>query len=261
MSKFGAYLKTRDFRNTILLAIGSVIAVVLIAFFSLGFYTNHGQGIPVPQLKGLSAEKAFQILKDQGFDYQVDSVFQLDKPPGSVIEQDPDAGTLVKQNRVIYITVVSGLAPNISLPDVEQTPYISAVATLKNLGLKIDTTYRSDIAKNQVLEIQYNGQVIKPGFKLPKGSTITLVLGDGAGASEVEIPDLINQDLDAAKFVIGHSGGLALGEIQYQGAITDSTNLVVIGQSPMKTDSATKVAIGTRINLTVTQGKKADGAN
>jgi beta-lactam-binding protein with PASTA domain len=261
MNKFGAYLKTKDFRKTILLAIGSVIAVVLIAFFSLSFYTNHGEGIPVPKLIGMQADRAFDILKDQGFDYQVDSVYQLDKPPGSITQQDPDPGTLVKQNRIIYLTVISGLAPNISLPDVEQQAYISAVGTLKNFGLKVDTVYRSDIAKNQVLEVQFGGQVIKPGFKLPKGSTITLVLGDGAGASEIEIPDLINQDLDAAKFVIHNSGGLTLGEIQYLGTITDSTNLVVIRQSPMKTDSATKVSIGTPINLTVTQGKKTNGPN
>ena len=69
MNKFGAYLKTKAFRNTILSAIGAVIAVVLIAFFSLSFYTNHGEGIPVPQLKGLQADKAFALLKEQGFDY------------------------------------------------------------------------------------------------------------------------------------------------------------------------------------------------
>ena len=41
MSKFGAYLKTKNFRNTLLMAIGSVILIVLIIFSSLNFYTNH----------------------------------------------------------------------------------------------------------------------------------------------------------------------------------------------------------------------------
>ncbi len=260
MNKFGAYIKTKDFRNTILLAIGSVIVVVLIAFFSLSFYTNHGEGIPVPQLKGLPADRAFDILKEQGFDYQVDSVYQLDKPPGSIIEQDPDPGTLVKQNRIIYLTVVSGLAPNILLPDVEQSTYLSAVPTLKNIGLKIDTIYRSDIAKDRVLEVQFGGQVIKAGTKIPKGSTITLVLGNGAGANEVLIPDLVNLDLDEARVALMGSGGLTLGEIQYMGAITDTNNVIVISQKPIPGDSA-KVSIGTKINITVTQGKKTNGPN
>ena len=256
MNKFGAYLKTKDFRKTILLAIGSVIAVVLIAFFSLSFYTHHGTGIPVPKLEGLPIEKALDILKDQGFDYQVDSVYKADTAPGIVIQQDPDPETLVKENRKIYLTMSIRQAPLVSLPKIDSMSYISAVPTLLNYGLKVgDTTYRSDIARNVVLEVRLGGQIIKAGTKVPKGSRIDLVLGDGAGANEVEIPDLINQDLDGVRFVIKNSN-LTLGTITYQGAITDSNNVIVVAQSPVKTDSASKVSIGTRINLTVIQGKK-----
>jgi beta-lactam-binding protein with PASTA domain len=256
MSKFGSYLKTKSFRNTILLAIGSVIVIVLIVFYGLDYYTRHGSGIPVPKVTGMPIEKAINILKDESFDVSIDSLYVLDQTPGTVIEQDPDAGTNVKENRVIYLKIVKNQAPDVSLPDIEQTPYISAVATISNYGLKIgDTTYKPDIARNLVLEVRFAGQPIKPGTKIPQGSKIDLVLGDGAGASEVDIPELVNQDLDAAKFVIKNSG-LTLGTVTYEGSITDSTNLVVVGQMPMKTDSLSKTAIGTRINLTVTQGKK-----
>lgn len=256
MSKFGAYLKTKSFRNTIILAIGSVIVVALIAFYSLGYYTRHGSGIPVPKVTGMQIDKALNLLKDQGFGVSIDSVYVLDETPGSVVEQDPDAGTNVKENRVIYLKIVKNLAPNVSLPEVEQTPYISAVATLSNSGLKVgDTTYKPDIARNLVLEVHFGGQPIKAGTKIPKGSKVDLVLGDGAGASEVDIPDLINQDLDAARFVVKQSG-LVMGNITYQGTITDSTNVVVVGQIPMKTDSTSKTSIGTHINIVVAQGKK-----
>jgi beta-lactam-binding protein with PASTA domain len=254
MNKFGAYLKTKSFRNTLLMAIGSVIAVVLIAFFSLSFYTDHGSGLPVPKLKGLPIDKAISILEEQGFEYQVDSVYVDDAPPGTVIEQDPDPETNVKENRKIYLTMVTLKAPPVALPDIDQMPYIQAVATLQNSGLKVgDTTYRADIALNVVLEAQLAGQIIKTGTRIPKGSKIDLVLGDGVGASEVEIPDLINQDLDAVKFVLRNSN-LSIGTITYQGAITDSANVIVVGQSPMKSDSTAKVSIGTKINVIVTQG-------
>lgn len=257
MNKFWIYLKTRQFRNTLLMAVGSLVVVVLIIFFSLGFYTRHGEGIPVPQLKGLSVEKAMDILKEQGFEYKIDSVYVLDQPPGAVVEQDPDAGTNVKENRTIYLMVVTRLAPPVSLPDLESYTYREAVATLSNYGLKVgDTTTKPDIA-NHVLEVHFGGQIIKPGTKLPKGSKIDLVLGNGAGPNEVAIPDFTNQDLDGVKFAIRQSG-LTLGTITYQGTITDSTNVVVVAQSPMKTDSATKVSLGTRVNLTVAQGKKTD---
>jgi len=261
MNKFGVYLKTKSFRNTLLLAIGSVIAVVLIAFFSLSFYTNHGSGIPVPILKGLTVENATKILEDQGFNYKIDSIFVSDKPPGTIVEQDPDPGTSVKENRTIYLTMVSILAPNVSLPAIEQTPYISAAATLASYGLKVgDTTYRADIARDMVLEVKFSGQPIKPGTKIPKGSKLDLVLGNGAGASEVDIPDLVGLSLNEAKFAINGSGGLVLGIIQSKVPITDSSSATVVAQDPVKRDSVTKVSIGTRINLTITQGKK-DGPN
>jgi beta-lactam-binding protein with PASTA domain len=256
MSNFGAYLKTKSFRNTVLFAIGSVIVVVLIAFYSLGYYTRHGSGIPVPKITGINIDRALSTLKEQGFGVSIDSVYVLDQAPGTVIEQDPDAGTNVKEGRVIYLKIVKNQAPNVALPDILDAPYISAEATLSNYGLKIgDTTYKSDIARDHVLEIKFAGQPIQPGTKIPKGSKVDLVLGDGSGASEVEIPDLVNQDLDAARFVLKQSG-VVLGTITYQGAITDSTNLVIVAQSPAKTDSVTKVSNGTRINVTVTQGKK-----
>ena len=256
MSKFGSYLKTKSFRNTIISAIIVVIVVTLIAFYSLGYYTRHGSGVPVPKVTNIQIDRALSILKDQGFGVSIDSVYVLDQIPGTVVEQDPDAGTSVKEGRVIYLKIVKNQAPNVALPDIIDAPYISAEATLSNYGLKIgDTTYKSDIARNHVLEVRFAGQPIQAGTKIPKGSKVDLVLGDGSGASEVDIPDLVNQDLDAARFVLKNSG-LALGTITYQGSITDSANLVIVAQSPVKTDSLTKVSNGTHINVTVTQGKK-----
>jgi beta-lactam-binding protein with PASTA domain len=258
MSNLWTYLKTKDFRNNFLAAIGTVVAVVLIAYLSLGYYTRHGSGVPVPKLKGRSIEEARAILEQQGFRYQVDSVFVQDQAPGTIIEQDPDAGTNVKEGRTIYLTMVTTLAPEVSLPDLEQSTYREAAAILSNTGLKVgDTTYRSDIARDRILEIRFGGQVIKAGFKLPKGSKVDLVLGDGAGANEVDIPDLIDQDLDAARFAI-KGAGLTIGNITYEGTITDSSTVVVVAQSPMRTDSTTKTSIGTRVNITVSQNKKTD---
>src|SRR3569623_1983593 len=139
MSKFGSYLKTKSFRNTLLMAIVSVIAVVLIAFFSLSFYTNLGSGIPVPKLKGKPIEEAINILKEQGFDYQIDSVYS-DTTLGTVVEQDSYPGTNVKEGCKKYLTMVTLKTPPVALPDIDQMPYIQAVATLQNAGLKVGET-------------------------------------------------------------------------------------------------------------------------
>ncbi|MGI4750296.1 MAG: PASTA domain-containing protein [Janthinobacterium lividum] len=253
MSSFFAYLKSRSFIVNLFLAALTVLVVVLIIFFSLNYYTRHGSGIPVPKLIGMQISRASALLDEQGFEYKIDSVYLPDKEPGTVVQQDPDPTTNVKENRTIYLTVITKLAPNVGLPDLENITFREATATISNAGLKLgDTTYRSDIALNHVLEVRFAGEKIKPGAKLPKGSRIDLVLGDGKGASEVDIPDLTNQELDAAKFAIS-GAGLTVGTITYEGTITDSTKVIVKSQLPMKTDSTAKTSIGTRINLTVSQ--------
>ncbi len=255
MRKFFDYLKTKQFWINLGAAIGTVIVVVLIAFFSLDYYTRHGSGIPVPSLEGMQVEKAKELLEQQGFIAQIDSVYIGDKPPGTVIQQDPDAGTNVKENRTIYLTVVTRQSPPVALPDLMESNYHEAVATISNFGLKMgDTTYKPDIARDRVLEVRFAGQSIKAGTKIPKGSRIDLILGDGKGAAEVSIPEVVNLELDEAKFAIKNSGLVVAPEdITYEGTITDSTKVVVKSQYPMKVDSLSKVSIGTHIRLTVTQ--------
>ncbi len=253
MKKLLAYIKTGSFRKTALFAVGSVITVVLIAFFSLSYYTGHGSGVPVPPLTGLNITDAVNKLEERGFNFHVDTIYLGDKAPGTIVQQDPDAGTLVKEGRIIYLTMVTMQAPPVALPEIEQIPYIQAVSMLTNAGLKVgDTTFRSDIA-TVVLEVKLSGQTIRPGMKIPKGSRIDLVLGDGKGASELPIPEVVNLDLDEARMAI-KGAGFTLGTIIYQGNITDSANLKVVEQFPAPTDSVNTSSIGSRINLTVTQG-------
>ena len=251
MSKFFKYLATPQFRKQLLIAIASVLVLVFAAFFSLRFYTKHGEGQPVPTLKGLSITKALEVLENEGFRYQIDSVYVMDKSPGLVLEQDPDAGTNVKTNRIIYLTIVSSQTPDVNFPDIENKTLVEAAAMLANYGLKLgDTTYKSDIAKDAVLGVSYAGQPIRPGQKIPKGSRINLVLGDGMGASEIEVPDLRGLTLSEAKFSLRGSS-LTLGNVSFEGAVTDSASAIIVNQYPLAQDSVVKVSIGTPINLTL----------
>lgn len=248
MKKLFAYLKTENFRKNLIIAIVSVAIFLVIIFFSLRFYTRHGEGVPVPKLMGLSVDKAVEVLEAQGFRYQIDSVYQMDKQPGVVVEQDPDANTNVKLNRTIYLTIITRNAPNVGFPDVFASTYLEARAVLGNYGIKIgDTTYTSDIVRDRILEVHYKGQNVHKGDEIPKGSIVSLVLGDGRGASEVDLPNVSGLTLTEAIFSLKGSS-LEMGSIIYEGSITDSTTAKVIRQVPA-VDSLTKVPIGTRVNL------------
>lgn len=249
MGNFISYLGTKTFRKNFYWAIATLFAVLLIAFYSLRFYTHHGEGVPVPKLKGLTIESAIQVLESQGFRYQIDSVYQANQPAGIVIEQDPDPNTNVKLNRTIYLTVITRQSPIVRFPDLSNKTYLEAEATLSNYGLKVgDTTYVSDVAKDVVIQFLHKGRAIQAGDEIAKGSIINLVLGDGLGASEVDIPDLIGLTIGEARMALSGSS-LKLGMISFQGASRDTLNLKIVKQSPALSDSLSKVAIGSSVDL------------
>ncbi len=251
MSNLSEYLKSKSFRTNIIAAICTFFALLLIAFFSLRYYTKHGDGLNVPALKGVKIEDAITKLESLGLRYEVDSVYIMDQPPGVVTDQDPDAGTFVKDNRTIYLTINTSQAPNVRFPDIESKSLREAKSIIESYGLKVgDTTYKPDVAKDVVLDALFGGQSIRPGESLPKGSSINLVLGDGRGSEEVELPNLTGFTIDEARFSL-KGAMLKLGTISYNGTITDTANAVIVTQFPLPADSVTKVRIGTTINLTL----------
>ena len=249
MSKFLSYLKTKSFRNNLLAAIFTVIAILFIAFFSLRYYTKHGQGLTVPELKGFEFTKAVEKLEALGLRYEVDSVYIMDQPPGMVIDQDPNSSAFVKDNRTIYLTINTSQAPNVKFPDIEFKSLREAQSILEGFGLKVgDTTYKSDVSRDVVLEASFGGRIIKSGDVLPKASKINLILGNGRGNEEVDIPNLIGLTKDEARFSLKGSM-LFLGQVSYVGTITDSAEAVVVMQTPVLSDTLSKVKIGTPVNI------------
>ena len=119
MANFITYLRTKSFRNNLFAAIITVVVLLITAFFSLRYYTKHGQGLNVPAVKGLAFSQAVAKLEELGLRYEVDSAYIMDMPPGTVIDQDPEAETFVKDNRTIYLTVNRATAPTVKFPDIQ----------------------------------------------------------------------------------------------------------------------------------------------
>lgn len=255
MANFFTYLSTKSFRNNLFAAVATVVVLLLVAFFSLRYYTKHGQGLNVPVVKGLSFNQAVSKLEELGLRYEVDSVYIMDMPPGVVIDQDPEANTFVKDNRTIYLTINTAQAPNVKFPDVQFKSFIEAQSIISSFGLKVgDTIYKADVSRDVVLEVSFGGQAIRPGDVIPKGSKIDMLLGDGRGNEDVDIPSLLGFTKDEAAFSLRGSN-LKLGIITYDGNITDTANAVIVAQSPMLSDTLSKVKIGSPVNITLSNSK------
>ncbi|MGY0035456.1 PASTA domain-containing protein [Pedobacter sp. NJ-S-72] len=81
-----------------------------------------------------------------------------------------------------------------------------------------------------------------------------LLLGNGQGNEDVEIPALLGFTKDEAAFSLRGSN-LKLGTITYEGSITDTANAVIVAQSPALSDTLSKVKIGTPVNITLSNKK------
>jgi beta-lactam-binding protein with PASTA domain len=124
----------------------------------------------------------------------------------------------------------------VEMPNLMGYSIRSAEMVLKNMNLRIgDTTFKPDFAKNSILE-----QSIRPGTKLPMGTRVDLVLGDGLGKQEYAVPVLVGLRLLEAKMRLEGSG-LILGAIIPMGEITDTMNSYISKQNPQRFDEFGKV--------------------
>ena len=174
-----------------LIAMGIIAVLVYLFMHWLTFTTDHGNEITVPDLRKLSEQQVEEKLDDLNLEYVLlDSVdFKKDFPKHSVVEQDPIAGSKVKEGRKIYIKINSSGFTTVKIPNLIEKTYRQAVPTLKALGLEEGTiTYKPYLGKDMVLEMRWNGKKLNPGDKVFKSSKIDLVLGDGkVGFDDTEL--------------------------------------------------------------------------
>ncbi|GAA3637793.1 hypothetical protein GCM10022397_24160 [Flavivirga jejuensis] len=144
--------------------------------------TNHGDFETVPNLTGKSISVADIELKENNLVMQIQDSANFDPnyPKFSVIEQDPPAGTKVKEHRKIYLTLNPSGYIKIQVPNLKERTFREAKPMLEALGFQVGKiTYENNIGKDLVLKMRYKGKTIKKGDKLAKTSKIDLVLGNG----------------------------------------------------------------------------------
>jgi len=181
------FLSSKTFLYQILLAIAALVVLSFILLKWLNVSTNHGKFETVPDLTGKSLSIAKMELEKNNLVLQIqDSANYNPKyPKFAVIEQDPVAGSKVKEDRKIYLTLNPSGYRKVMVPDLRQRTFRQAKPTLEALGFQVGKiTYIDNIGKDMVLDMTFKGENIKLGTMLEKTSVIDLVLGNGnRGAS------------------------------------------------------------------------------
>jgi beta-lactam-binding protein with PASTA domain len=231
------------------------IAVGILMLFVIGYFyiylpgvTNHGESITVPDLTGMKLEELDDFLAEHELRYELDdSTYSEEYPPLTILRQFPKAGSTVKENRMIYVSINQVLPPTVPLPDLVEGSRINAEAVLKSNQLKRGRILlNSSPYLNMVMEMRYQGRKAEPGERVPKGSVIDLIVGDGRGPSDMILGDLVGDSYEHALFKL-EGWNLHLGRVEVPDD-TDTTGVMpyVWKQYPPSGDS---VRVGDPVDL------------
>lgn len=236
---------------SLIITSGTVLLIMAIYFYIyLPAATNHGETITVPDITGMPVDELEKFLVQRNLRYQInDSSYSQDYPPFTVLRQFPKAGSVVKENRVIYISINRITPPTVPVPDLIDGSLINADEVLRGNELKRGKVMlvRGPFL-NVVREMRFQGKKIDPGTRIPKGSAIDLVVEDG-GSDTVPMPDVVGLPLEDAKVPIFGSH-LNIGRIYVIGD-TLHGNPVVLKQKPAANEN---IKVGDIVELWV--GKK-----
>lgn len=237
---------------------GAMVAAILLVWATLFFvqqYSRHGESQTVPNLIGKTTMEAMDELDNLDLEYAVmDSTFDPDERPLTILNQDPIPDSKVKSGRTIYVTVNMNQAPKTEIPRFEVgTSLISVKEILESHGLKVgDVIYKPFEYRDVFLDMRIHGErkSLKPGSMIAKGTKIDLVLGNGLGDTKIIIPDLRGLSyIEAANLI--QLKELSLGTVIATGSIKDTADALVYRQFPVA-DIDKSVNLGSMIDIWIT---------
>ena len=200
-------------RFLLLNLLAMVVVVVLLCLgvgYGLDLYTHHGEGIEVPELKGMRYQKARLLLEEKGLNIVVsDSGYNKTLPADCILAQMPGPGQKVKEGHTIYVTVNSPSSPTFAIPDiVDNSSLREAEAKLTAMGFRLMPTQRVTGERDWVYGILCRGRRVSNGDRVPIDYPLTLMVGSGTYDESADVdyvdsgssPDMSNED-DVDEFV------------------------------------------------------------
>lgn len=238
------------------IAVAFFVVIFIILNVYLKSYTRHGDSVTVPNLINMQAEEAIALIEENDFDYViVDTVFDSKYDKGAVVEQNPEAESLVKEGRKIYLKVNSKQDELISMPQLTGFTLRQVTSMMETYGLVIgNLRYVPDIAVNVVIKQYYKGKEIEPGEKIKKGSSVDLILGLGISDKTTTVPLLIGMTYKEASNTLLDLF-LNTGAVNYDNTVktkNDSLKAKVYRQSPQYS-TINEVNLGYNVDIWLTK--------
>ncbi len=238
-------------RFIIVFIIFTALFVLLMDKVVMPLYTRQGQAFPLVNVRQHLFPEAKAMLNRQGLSVEViDSVKNTQFPPGTIIEQQPKPGHLVKQGRMIQVVVSKG-EDYFNMPNLVGKAYKAAQLEIERYNLRIDTVYyRYSADKPQDVVVE---QSIPAKKRVATNTTLELIISKGPPSHRLEVPDLFGMSLETAKQRIRQSG-FKVGNIRFV-PNAELTPYTVIDQTP---SAGQKFDNPAEINLEVTAAQNEE---
>jgi len=199
-------------RDYLLIFAGLGILVAL-AFNNviLPLYVNWNDEIRVPSLTHTNLEQADQILRERSLEWTIkDTIYRRDIPGRFIMDQYPEAGQMVKENRKIQLTISLPPAKR-EMPDLVAITERQAMIAIERLGLILVETLHdsSDLYERTVVM----DQSLIAGMPVSPGDSINITVSLGKRNLKKSMPDLLNKGLEEAQRIL-LAEGFTLGKVQ-----------------------------------------------
>lgn len=253
---------TRFVAINVAIALGVAIALLMVVVFWLRGYTLHGTEVTIPDVTGMSGEEAELVLRANALHLVVvDSTYSDKAPLGTVVEQTPPALSHAKPDRPVYVVMNARTKRLIPLPELHDVSYRQAQATLRSLGLKVDSVlYEPSLYPDNVLDVRKQGASVEVGTRLPEGTGVTLVIGRRQGNKLVVVPALLGMSMSQARAALLNVG-LTIGAYTYDREPTPETleTYIIYQQSPtegasLQEGSPVNISLSMDLERAITSG-------
>lgn len=145
--------------------------------------------IKLPDLTGRPKDEALRELERLKLSWDIVEAFDNNIESGNVIKTSPSGGSSIAKDAKIVVYISKG-SEQIILPNVIGKNKTDAEKILKDSGFN-PVFEEKNGEKDVVVGMSHN-----PGDKINRGTAVTLYVGNGT--KEIEVPNLVNVQLDVA---------------------------------------------------------------
>jgi serine/threonine-protein kinase len=161
--------------------------------------------VEVPDLSGLARPRAVADVESARLTADVDTAFSLTAPRGAVIDQEPDAGTELREGSVVKVVVSRGVL-RVEMPEAVGRPLTEVVGPLDEAG--VDYTVE-EVASELVAAGVVISQSPAAGRRVTATDAVRFTVSKGPEPRPV--PLVVGISAEGAAWALGRSGFLIGG--------------------------------------------------